>query len=118
MSALKRLHHDEDLITEEECRRFGKLSRRRHLHAFSLTVDTCKDEVLRMTDLIDYRGYCRIAQKMRGMCSVQVAIFNLVSNPEHQFYIFACLTMLHIKYNVLTQILMYLHTSGGVQTLW
>ena len=39
MSALKKLHRDQDLITEEECRRFGKLSRERHLHAFSLAVD-------------------------------------------------------------------------------
>ena len=68
MSALKRLHHDEDLITEEECRRFGKLSRERRLHAFSLAVDKHKDEVLRMIDLIDGCGLCGIAQRMRGMC--------------------------------------------------
>ena len=66
--ALKRLHHDEDMITEEECRRFGKLSRERHLHAFSLAVDKCEDEVLRMIDLIDGCGLCGIAQRMRGMC--------------------------------------------------
>ena len=54
MSALKRLHRDEDLITEEECRRFAKLSRERRLHAFSLAVDKHQNEVLRMIDLIDW----------------------------------------------------------------
>ena len=69
ISALKRLHHNEDLITEEEeCRRFGKLSRERRLHAFSLAVDKHKDDVLRMIDLIEGCGLCEIAQRMRGMC--------------------------------------------------
>ena len=68
MSALKRLHRDEDLITEEECRRFAKLSRERRLYAFSLAVDKHQNEVLRMIDLIDGCGLCGIAQRMRGMC--------------------------------------------------
>ena len=68
MSALKRLHRDEHLITEEECRRFAKLSRERRLHAFSLAVDKHQNEVLRMIDLIDCCGLCGIAQRMRGMC--------------------------------------------------
>ena len=68
LSALKRLHHDEDLITEEECRRFAKLSRERRLHALSLAVDKHQNEVLRMIDLIDGCGLCVIAQRMRGMC--------------------------------------------------
>ena len=93
MSALKRLHHDEDLITEEECRRFGKLSRERRLHAFSLAVDKNKDEVLRMIDLIEGCGLCGIAQRMRGMCSVQVTV--LVTQNISSTYS-ACLTMLHI----------------------
>ena len=37
--SMKRLHRDEDLITEEECRRLVKLSRERCWHAFSLAVD-------------------------------------------------------------------------------
>ena len=70
MSALKRLHRDEDLTTEEECRRFAKLSRERRLHAFSLAVDKHQNEVLRMIDLIDGCGLCVIAQRMRGMCLI------------------------------------------------
>ena len=97
MSALKRLHRDEDLITEEECRIFGKLSMERRLHAFSLAVDKCEDEVLRMIDLIEGCGLCGIEQRMRGMCSVQVAV--LVSNPEHQFYIL-CMPH-HVTYNTM-----------------
>ena len=85
MSALKRLHRDEGLITEEECRRFAKLSRERRLHAFSLAVDKHQNEVLRMIDLINCCGLCGIAQRMRGMClSTSCCI---VSNPEHQFHI-------------------------------
>ena len=70
MSVLKRLHRarDEDLITEEECRRFAKHSMERRLHAFSLAVDKHQNEVLRMIDLIDSCGLCGIAQRMRGMC--------------------------------------------------
>ena len=70
MSALKRLHRDEDLTTEEECRRFAKLSRERRLHVFSLAVDKHQNELLRMIDLIDGCGLCVIAQRMRGMCLI------------------------------------------------
>ena len=67
------------------------------MHSHLLWISTSKDEVLRMIDLIEGCGLCGIAQRMRGMCSVQVAV--LVSNPEHQFYIL-CMPH-HVTYNTM-----------------